>query len=58
MIWNNAGPTIHTVGATDNSWVSEVLQKGQSYSHTFSSAGTFNYLCTLHPFMTGTVVVK
>lgn len=31
---------------------------GSTFSRTFSSAGTFNYSCTLHPGMSGSVVVK
>ncbi|MBT5206234.1 MAG: hypothetical protein HOM00_03905, partial [Acidimicrobiaceae bacterium] len=30
---------------------------GDSFSHTFTEAGTFDYFCTPHPWMTGTVVV-
>ena len=28
---------------------SGILQEGQTYSHTFNSAGTFNYICSIHP---------
>jgi len=30
---------------------------GKSASHTFNQAGTFSYICSIHPFMKGTVVV-
>ncbi|WP_205624178.1 plastocyanin/azurin family copper-binding protein [Amycolatopsis vancoresmycina] len=36
---------------------SPTLQTGQSYQYTFSTPGTFEYLCTIHPFMTATVTV-
>jgi hypothetical protein len=36
---------------------SGILQEGDTYSHTFASAGSFNYICSLHPFMTGSVTV-
>lgn len=36
---------------------SQLLGKGESYSYTFEKAGTYNYLCTPHPYMKGTVTV-
>ncbi len=56
--WTNKGkvPEGHT--ATGDSFDSGVLKKGQSYTHKFTKAGSFDYICTLHPNMTGTVVVK
>ncbi len=57
ITWTNNGPTDHTATATDHSFDTGILHKGQSASHTFSQAGTFAYICTLHPFMKGTVVV-
>ena len=55
--WVNSGALPHTVTATDSSFDSGFMFTGDSYSRTFSSAGTFNYLCTLHPEMTGTITV-
>ena len=57
ITWTNNGPTDHTATATDGSFDTGTLKKGQSASHTFTSAGTFAYICSLHPFMHGTVVV-
>jgi len=57
ITWTNNGPTAHTATASDHSFDTGTLQKGQSASHTFTTAGTFAYICTLHPFMHGTVVV-
>ncbi|TSE02092.1 copper-binding protein [Skermania sp. ID1734] len=34
------------------------IQRDGTYSHTFDTAGTFDYICSLHPQMKGTVVVK
>ena len=53
--WTNTGKQPHT--ATGSGFDTGTLKQGQSASHTFSSAGTFNYICTIHPFMKGTVVV-
>ena len=39
-------------------WDSGILTKGNSFSHTFDDAGTYNYFCTVHPWMQGTVIVE
>lgn len=57
VTWSNRGPTVHTATASDGSFDSGNLTKGQSYSRKFSSPGTFSYICTPHPFMKGKVVV-
>jgi hypothetical protein len=44
--------------ATGSGFDTGTLQKGQSGSHTFSQAGSFPYVCTIHPFMHGTITVK
>ncbi len=55
--WTNDGqvPEGHTV--TGDGLHSGTLHSGASFSHTFSSAGTFSYVCTIHPSMQGTVHV-
>lgn len=55
ITWTNHGPTDHT--ATGAGFDTGILRAGQSSSHTFASAGTFSYHCTLHPFMKGTIAV-
>ena len=57
VTWTNRGPTLHTATADDGSFDSGNLDRGERYSKTFSSAGTFSYICKPHPFMTGRVVV-
>jgi plastocyanin len=57
ITWTNAGPTEHTATASDGSFNTGILKKGASASHTFAQAGTYAYICTIHPFMHGTVVV-
>ena len=56
--WTNDDAVIHTATATDGSWDTADLAQGQSGAITFTAAGTFAYLCTPHPTMTGTVVVQ
>jgi plastocyanin len=36
---------------------SKTLNTGDTYQYTFTRAGTYSYLCTIHPFMLGSVVV-
>jgi plastocyanin len=55
VTWVNDGPADHT--ATGSGFDTGTLKQGQSASHTFATAGTFSYHCTLHPFMKGTVTV-
>jgi plastocyanin len=57
VTWSNSGPSSHTATATNGSFNTGILKKGQSASHTFSQAGTFAYACQIHPFMHGTIVV-
>jgi plastocyanin len=62
VIWNDdAGK--HTVVADDGSFKSEILNKGDTYTHTFDKAGTFVYYCSFHGKkggheMSGTVIVQ
>ncbi len=57
VTWSNSGPSSHTATATNGSFNTGILKKGQSASHTFTQAGTFTYACQIHPFMHGTIVV-
>jgi plastocyanin len=57
VTWTNNGPTDHTATANDGSFNTGTLKKGQSASHTFTKTGTFAYICSIHPFMKGTIVV-
>lgn len=55
---NRAEGTPHTATADDGSWDSGRIAAGGSFSFTFTEPGTFEYICTIHPSMTGTVVVE
>jgi len=56
--WTNADDIPHTVVSEDHAFKSLVMDTGDQFSHTFSSAGTYKYFCSIHPKMTGTIVVK
>ncbi len=58
VIWTNHDETPHTVIASDGSFVSKALDTDDRFELTFTSEGDFNYFCSLHPFMTGTVHVR
>jgi plastocyanin len=58
VTWKFDDSTQHTVTADDNSFTSAAMGDGQTYTHTFDTAGTVKYHCSIHPFMTGAVVVK
>jgi plastocyanin len=57
VTWTNNGQAPHTATANDGSFETGTLQKGASASHTFTTPGTFAYICKIHPFMKGTVTV-
>jgi plastocyanin len=58
ITWTNKGPTDHTATAIDGSFNTGNLHKGQSRTLTFKRAGTFAFICALHPNMRGTLTVK
>lgn len=56
VTWTNSDSTPHQIkSATFNS---SQLSKGQSFSFTFDTAGSFNYICSIHPSMTGKIIVE
>ena len=57
VTWHNTALVPHTVTALDGAFDSGRIDGGASFSYTFSTPGTFNYMCTIHPTMKGTVVV-
>ena len=58
IVWTNRDETPHTVTSNDKSFASEGLDTDDKFEHTFVSEGDFSYICTVHPFMKATVVVK
>jgi plastocyanin len=60
VTWTNQDDIPHTVVSTDDprAFRSKVLDTDERFTYTFSKAGTFAYFCSVHPKMTGTVVVK
>ena len=58
VTWTNEDDIPHTVAATSKAFKSKVLDTDDKFSFTFTSAGTYEYFCSLHPHMTGTIVVE
>ena len=58
VTWTNRDDIPHTVVSTDKVFKSKVLDSDETYSFTFTSAGTFTYFCSIHPKMTGRVIVQ
>ncbi len=57
VTWTNRDEEPHTVAASDGSFHSPGMGTGGTFTHTFAAAGTFDYVCSIHPMMRGTVVV-
>jgi len=57
ITWTNQDSAPHTATALDGTFDTGTLKQGQSATITLSKAGTFSYICSIHPFMKGTVVV-
>jgi plastocyanin len=57
VTWTNRDEEPHTVAASDGSFHSPGMGTGATWSYTFSTPGKFDYVCSIHPMMHGTVVV-
>jgi plastocyanin len=57
VTWTNQDEEPHTVVANDGSFHSPGMGTQGTFSYTFAKAGTFDYVCSIHPFMHATVVV-
>jgi amicyanin len=57
VTWTNEDDMPHTV-VSPNNFRSRVLDSDGTFSFTFTTPGAFKYFCSLHPHMTGTIVVE
>jgi plastocyanin len=57
VTWTNKDADTHTVSSPDGPLHSPTLQTGAVFTYTFTTPGSYHYLCTIHPFMTATVTV-
>lgn len=56
VTWTNRDSVNHQIKS--DTFNSAPLGTNQTYSFTFTTAGTYNYSCAIHPSMTGTVIVQ
>ncbi len=58
VTWVNRDDMPHTVVSTTKVFESKPLDTGDRFSYTFATPGTYPYYCSIHPRMTGTIVVR
>jgi amicyanin len=58
VTWLNKDDIPHTIASKARVFKSKALDTNDSFSFTFNEAGTYEYFCSLHPHMTGTIVVQ
>ena len=58
VIWTNRDDIPHTVVSTEGAFKSKPVDTDEKYSYTFAKPGTYAYFCSIHPKMTGKVVVQ
>lgn len=58
VTWTNRDDIPHTVVSTEKVFKSKVLDTDEKFSFTFTRAGEYPYFCSIHPKMTGKVVVQ
>ena len=58
VTWTNHDDIPHTVVSTEGVFKSKVRDTDEKFSYTFAKAGTYPYYCTIHPKMTGLIVVQ
>lgn len=58
VVWVNKDPFPHTATAEEKQFDSGLIAAGASWKHTFTEKGRFPYICTYHPTMKGTLVVR
>lgn len=57
ITWTNNDSVLHTVTSIDN-FDSGNIAQGKTFSYTFDEVGIFEYLCTIHPYMQGKIIVE
>ena len=58
VTWLNEDDLPHTIADKDRRFKSKALDTDEAFAYTFSTPGRFEYFCSLHPHMTGTIVVE
>jgi len=58
VTWTNQDDIPHVVASSTKIFKSKTLDTDDKFSFTFTTVGTYDYFCSLHPHMTGTIVVE
>ncbi len=58
VTWTNKDSVSHTVTSNDNLFNSGTLATGATFEYTFNQKGIFDYHCSIHPYMTGKIIVE
>jgi plastocyanin len=58
VTWENEDDIPHNIASTTRLFRSKVLDTHESFSFKFTTPGIFEYFCSLHPHMTGTIIVE
>lgn len=58
VTWINEDDAPHTIASSSKLFKSKALDTGDKFPFTFTAPGTYAYFCSVHPHMTGTVVVE
>jgi plastocyanin len=58
VTWTNEDTVLHTVTDFGGSFDSGFIQAGETWDHEFNTKNTYNYFCSIHPWMRGTVIVS
>jgi plastocyanin len=60
VTWVNQDEDVHTIKGVDGpeAFNSPALDSGSRFGFTFQKAGTYRYVCTVHPYMHGVIVVR
>jgi plastocyanin len=58
VTWTNRDDIPHTVVSTDGAFKSKVVDTDEKFSFTFSKGGSYTYFCSIHPKMTGRIIVQ
>ena len=57
VVWTNKDSIAHSVNFTTGGINSKVLNQNDQFTYTFTTPGTYDYICSIHPFMHGSVIV-
>jgi plastocyanin len=58
VTWKNEDDSPHRIGDKNGTFKSAALDTDDSFSHTFATPGEYPYICTIHPYMVGKVIVR